>query len=344
MSEGQPLTAFETFIPGRKGKYKENDHKFRVYGHHISELAKFHDLLNYQDWQRNIHDQWQDYKSEWVPRTFNNHKDARQFCKDFTPPPKLIQQAKVLSRELIRELIQNGGTPRILRHQVTGRFDSTSMRRVITDLQKGQFSAENTLPFKKRERLAPSRPHVGISADGSWRQFWQDSQYIPRVSALSMGVAWACEAVNCPVTAAITRKHEGGYGEYDMSTTALIMPGKQVNTADFSVVFHPELYRMSTFFVEGCSEETLRFKYKSKTWEQIKKERSYNVLNDCSGSGGDGVAFTRSMGATITVAIGDVNDAKDADIHLSAKTSLEDGIRKIAKMLAEQNKRMGLAA
>ena len=346
MSEGQPLTAFETFIPGKKGNF-EKDGRFRAYGHHIKDLAKFHPILDHSNWSSDIRSEWRgSASSKWVKESFNNPEKAASFCKNFMPPREIVEQAKVLSRELVRELIQNGGTPRILRHQMNGRFDSTSMRRVITDLQKGQFSAENTLPFKKRERLAPSRPHVGICADGSWRQFWQDDNYIPRVAALSLGVAWACEAVNCPVTAAITRQNSGGdrYGRYDMSVTGLILPGVQVNTADFGVVFHPELYRMSTFYVEGCSEETMTFKHRGIKWDEIKKKHAYSVLNDCSADGGDGVSFVKAHGATITVAIGNVNDKKDANICIDARASLDDAVRQIAKMLAEQNKKLGIAA
>ena len=345
MSEGQKLTAFETFIPGKVGRH-DSKKRYRAYGHHIKDLSKFHEVLDYQDWRRNTQGQWRgDATSTWVKERFNDPEKARQFCKDFSPPRQIIEQAKVLSRELIRELIQNGGTPRILRHQASGRFDPTAMRRVVTDLRKGTFSAENTLPFKVREKLAPSRPHVGIAADGSWRQFWRDDNYIPRVAALSLGVAWACEAVACPVTAAITRKNDGGgrYGHFDMSVGAMILPGVPVNTADFGVVFHPELYRMSTFYVEGCSEETLLMKHKGLTWDEIKRKSMHDVLNDCSGEGGDGVAFLKAHGATITVAVGDVSDRKDADIHLPASTSLDDAVRKIAKMLAEQNKKLGIA-
>ena len=160
------VTATEHFIPGVKSHYPKYASKgARVLGMDINTMAKFYDTP-VPAWNQFIDEQFiTSTKSKWINRTFKNMREAREFCKTFGIPADIKHDAQVLSRELVRDLIQSGGMPRVLRNQTRGRFDAAKMPRIITDLHKGTFSIDNTRPFKARERVAPSRPHVGICAN-----------------------------------------------------------------------------------------------------------------------------------------------------------------------------------
>ena len=344
------LTLTECYIEGKKSKIDSRynpDGNFRVLECHVSEMSQFRDGFNKRN-QDFTTSEWQTIRnSKYFPNTtIKDNPSARKACENFVLPEELKQEAKVLSRQLVQSLTKNGGTPRILKHQTSGTFDSSKMRRIVTDLQKGTFSAENTLPFKRREKLAPSRPHVGIAFDGSWYQMWQDSKYIPRAAALSLGVAWACEAVGCPVTAAITRENlaVNSYGMYDMSSNLIISPEYKVRTSDLACIFDSELYRIGTCTPWMSSAENVMFKFKNKYKTPSDIPQDKHFFSDRAGDGGAGVEYLKAKGATITVAVGSMHDEDKADIRLNTSTTLKSAVEKIALMLADQNKKYGIAA
>lgn len=341
-------TMTEHYIDGLQSFYGFKSH--RVVQETLASMAKFYNAP-YSSWDRQLENWWQtDKKSKWVTRAFRHTSEAREFCKNFAPPAEIVHSARVLSREMVRELFQNGGTNRIERELSYGKFDANRMNRVMRDIKKGTFSPENTRPFKNRERLNPSRPHVGIVADGSWGTFWRDNEYVPRVMALMMGIAWACEAINCPATAAFTRRNDARrsssfFGpdltqlQYDLGATLVCAPSLKMKTSDLAIGFHPELYRMGTAFVCACHYDSVRVRtnMRDATDEYLRNNISPNVVgNECSSGGGYGVAYMKSMGASVTVAIGDIDDDNKATVKLAADTKLEDAIRKIAKTVGDQ--------
>ena len=338
-------TMYEKYIPGLKSKCALTKGYRAVYSR-LSVSSKFYDstIPNFSQY---IDSSWESAQSKYIPIRFMSKKQAREFCADFTPPKDILHHSRVLSREMVRELYQNGGTPRIERYMPNGHFDGRAMRRVMTDIHANRFSVETTLPFKQRPRLNPSRPHVGICADGSWRAFWNDSTYVPRVMALMMGITWAAEAIGCPATCAFTRGNSHaspgvrlgtGYGVYDMSASLVSSPDIRLNTSDLSVGFHPELYRIGDYAEAVCNIHNIRLRFNNPniTEDEAKTHGCRDCGNEGSSDGGQGVSFIQSFGANVTVAIGDVKDKENATITISPDTSLEEAIKKIAQTVGNQ--------
>ena len=147
------------------------------------------------------------------------------------------------------------------------------------------------------------------------------------------------------MTAALTRCNSahGSYGENDMSVTPIISPDSRTNTSDFAILFHPELYRCGTINALCHTLGNIAQRYNI-TEEQARAMGASEAYNESAGDGGTGVAYLKSKGATITVAIGNVTDRKDATIALEAKTPLRDAVKIIAETLAKQNRAFGVAA
>lgn len=341
-----PLTETECFIPGVKSAHPQFAARgARVIEGTIHNMARFYDapVEGWRDYC-NYKFAGSDLTSKWINRSFRNHEEARTFCASFVVPQEIKAEAQSLSRELVRDLVQAGGTPRMIRNQPRGRFDAGRAARIITDLHRGRFDPDITRPFKARHRVAPSRPHVGICVDGSWSQFNRDDTYIPRAVALGLGIAWACEAVNCSVTAAITRSnYSTQFGTFDMAVTPIIAPGLHTSTSDLAVLFHPELYRSGTSSLICQTMGNVMQRY-LRSEHDVRQMSATETWNEGSADGGTGVAYLRSRGATITVAIGNVTDRKDATIALEANTPLRDAVKIIAETLAKQNRAMGVAA
>lgn len=342
-----PLTETEFFLPSVKSALpKYASRGARVLEGEIRNIALFYEgaLPSWNEKTENEFRYSADGRSPWIKRGFSSQKEAREFCYGFILPADIKEEANALSRDLVRDLIQSGGMPRVLRDRTSGRFDCGRMPRVIRDLQRGNFSVENTRPFKTRERVAPSRPHVGICIDGSWAQFNRDESYVPRVVAMAMGVAWACEAVNCPITVALVRNNNSThYGEYDLAATPIVSPSIRSATSDLAVVFHPQLYRCGTSNITCQTIGNVMQRY-NMTEAEVRDMSASRVWNEASANGGTGVAYLKAKGATITVAIGVITDSKDATIALEAKTPLRDAVKVIAETLAKQNRAMGVAA
>lgn len=282
-------------------------------------------------------------ESKFIPHGFKNMAHAHQTVQDFRMPDEILVEAKRLSRHLMWALTENRA-PSWRNRQTDGRFDVRSMARITRDLKAGTFSLEHTRPMVKRQRKAPTRPHVGIIANGSWPAMWGDPMYIPNIGIITLSVAWACEALNCAVTSALTRNLMGDLckiGDGTVGVLPLIDEDTFVTLNQYACIFHRELYRMGNITMHTSHCDTLRdFRgLHGKSDEEVKRNGSgYGGGIERADSGGHGVSWAKYRGATVTVAIGgNILDSKHADIHVKEVKNPEQVVMEIAKQMLSKH-------
>lgn len=328
----------EEFVDVEGGKRRSFVFPLSTYG----ELHK----PAFGDWDRQHENQLEhDVESKYIPFGFKNLAHAHQTVQEFQMPDEILVEAKRLSRHLMWALTENRA-PNWSNRQIEGRFDVRSMARITRDLKAGKFSMERTRPMVKRQRKAPTRPHVGIIANGSWPSMWRDEQYIPNIGIITLSVAWACEALNCAVTSALTRNLMDSYcklGHGTVGVLPLIDEETFVTLNQYAVVFHRELYRMGNIIMHTSHVDTIR-DFRIEAGRKISDAEIEKIYGghgcgiESADSGGYGVSWAKSRGATVTIAIGgDILDSGHADISVKDAKNPEQVVTNIAQQLLDKH-------
>lgn len=262
-------------------------------------------------------------------------KQAREITQTFHMPQKIIQTAERLSSLLIATLTELG-TPRLIHRFTHGRFDPASMPRVIKDLRRNRFNRDTTRPYMERQKLGLKRPHIGIAAVGSFDVMWLRPEYIPDTAAMVIGIAWACQAIGCDVTAGLLRNiiKEGEYPKIDNSSVVLHAPEMTTYLNEYAPLFHRDLYRHAIGCVTSSSEALINAYTGSMP---IALSNGTFVASENAGVNVCGIEWLKSRNASITIAIGKMRDSDKADVYIDSVANDSDmSIRKLAEKIHEQ--------
>ena len=283
-------------------------------------------------------------RTEYMPFDLGTTEEARTAVRQFVFPRQLIDQAQRLSSRLVWCLSEDA-RPRVQRRQAQGRFDPMASGRLLGAIRGGTYSPETVRPFTQIARDNPQRPHVGIMAAGDWNAMWGDKEYVQRVAMLSMAISWACEALGCLCTATIGRRIRPGHNENAEALGLLWLsrPGVVIPLQAYSAVMHREMYRTGMSIVTATAhEQHIRIQRPGADLGNYLRPRGIgmfgNPLSEAADGEFHGVAWLKQQGASMTISIGEFDDAKTADVHLGSGTKLEDAIDQIAKRFEQQKR------
>tara|TARA_A200000113_G_scaffold226000_1_gene249341 strand:- start:23428 stop:24465 length:1038 start_codon:yes stop_codon:yes gene_type:complete len=306
---------------------------FAGFGKPTEKVGEDFDIIRYQGTGMGTNEYWKE-----LPKSA---PEAKDMIDKWKLPREIEIEAHTLSRELLMELSTKGGA-NTLRRQPKGRFDPKAITRVIKDLHDGSFSAEKTAPFKIRKREAGVRPEVVLVGDMATRLMWRDPQYIPSMARLVLSLSYACEAINCPMTATFAgalRKHGGYNAKYDALMCVLKDDDVNCYTNDFAVAFQGDMWRNALMSWAGSHEEH----YQAVVGKTHRKNSScgdWGVDSEV-----DAVAWARSRNPNaFVIAVGDIGDKDNADVQIRSGTDIKKAIKDVARYLRKHREEGKLEA
>lgn len=264
----------------------------------------------------------------YLPGEVNNADEALDLLEKFTFPLHLRHRAMSASRH-VQSAFSEVAKLKIIRDLPVGRIDRRKLPAMAESFAAGDYDPARLLPFR-RIQPAPARPPtLAIVASAGNAEMWSNAHYIPEVLTLAISVLWACEAAGLPAYAALCMGHYFGTNrEYAHMTLAhmLATPYSTTSLKTYGYALHRDLWRMSDLAAIAADPalcaKVAKYDLPSYTATDI-----WPSLN-----GGYAVSWARHMlGADLVIAIGDLEDIRDADIQLSTGFNTESACKEIAR-------------
>lgn len=253
-------------------------------------------------------------------------------------PAHLKAEAARAASYLANQLADLAYEQRLKRDQVTGtRLDPRKRRAVGKGLRHGYIDPYELRPYLRRDSV-PKFPSVGIVASAGTAEVGHiietahglsgldghngSAPYVMRVTQLTLALAWAFEAIQTPVYAALCEGHALGY----------IRPNSGYAEAQLGYMLHtPDAVQPLKAY--SCLMNVYRF-YGESYAEMYGQQRDYRRLcanlqgkssvswghSFPSFNGGNAVHWMRDQFAPdIVISIGNNTDRADADVQLSVQ-------------------------
>lgn len=268
-------------------------------------------------------------KGKWFPHEVRTISEAYDIhANKFKFPIELKHQAEINAKKLYDAIVELGA-PKILRNQVTGRFDPRKAGKLWVEAHRGG-DIEAVRPFTKRLKTNPKRPHVAVLACGGWRELHGSGEnYIPDLSVALMSIVWACQAIDCNVTSALCRNvMSRPTGGYSMGTITVSSPETTPSLGSFSGLLHTNMYRFgNTAMYMSHPDAHALTHHKSD-------------CNETADSNCPAVQWAKNqLGATFVICVGrEFSDIKKADMVIGYNEvgNIDKLIDKIAAELYKQ--------
>lgn len=176
-------------------------------------------------------------KNEWFPEEFPDYRfdKALAVTKRWTPVPKLKNFVEDSYRTLRSELFSTGGS-KLVRNQPTGRINIKS---IVREMQRENGNFDDI--YQRRQKVAAKRPVLCMLAQGNPAAMWGNEEFIPKVTAAALSMAWAGMIMGCEVHAyVVVRMHrrENNYLFYPVIT-----PYEALDETDLALYFHRDVFR-----------------------------------------------------------------------------------------------------
>lgn len=327
----KPLYTFEDYTDeqGRKALSARLD--VRDMGRYYAECRELAGHYE-RDWN-SLYSGWGDSNKlpKYVPRKIHNAEQAIQAVADFQFPLEVKQAAARASRKLVG-IFENVARLYVTRDLTSGRLDRRKIPAIARHTDAGTFDLDKIRPYKRTEPRQVKIPTVAILGSAGNAEMWRDSDYIPRILTVTLGVLWACEAAGLQTYAALTKGNcqvrEKGYSE-GVSGYMLAEPGKTTSPKVYAVPLHRDLWRHGEMTLQSADYKStmrlMRFEgYTSYVY-------GYGWL---SRDGGNAVRWARQvLQADLVLAIGQITDADQADVKLDAKFDIEQAVTAIAEQV-----------
>lgn len=274
--------------------------------------------------------------SKYVPSCIKNANDALFVMDSWQLPPELKARATRASRYLA-QVFEEVAKITIVHDLTSGKLDRRKLSEIARHTASGTFDAEQIRPYRRTIPTPAKTPTLAIVASVGNAEMWEDSDYIPRVIELTLGILWACEAAGLNAYAAGTEGHcdlSGRKYAEAVGARMLAEPNMTISPRTYAVAMHRDLWRhgkMTAQCADPDSNKTLMA-----LRGQPANSSSIGASFPCY-DGGNGVNWARKMlDADVIIAIGNIKDAKDADIKLGNKFELDAA----CKSIAEQAKKL----
>lgn len=276
-------------------------------------------------------------------------------------PDYLRKSANKISALLADVFAQISEERRVERDLVSGgRIDPRKRHQIAVGLLRGDVDSDVIRPYYRRDNL-PAIPTISIVASAGLYEI--NSNYMAKIGILGIGLAWACESVGIKTTVSFLEGHdpakikpESTYKDANIAYTMIdedtFTPLQKLRAAfDANLVTSVGwgavcTHQASATLMNEMSSK-LRWRWEKKTklvnekWKVTKKKQYYTEGSIFpSNNGGNGVHWARTVkGAEMVIAIGDLTDKDDADIHLPANFDLTQAVNSIRKQARDMSRR-----
>jgi hypothetical protein len=224
---------------------------------------------------------------------------------------------------------------RLKRDLVVGpRLDPRKRHNVGVAMRKGELDVFQMRPYQKRT-LTLDLPTICVVGSAGVTEVNSDSNYVTRITQLCCAIGWACEAlgVECRsvlMEGVLSDQLRGVIKEVQLAYT-LLEPGKFTNLQAYSVATNRNEFYSVGF--AGAWERDADARSQIRAIQNIQVKWSNALLSDHAGNG---VHWARSLYAPdIVIAVGNVQDAKDAEIRLDNTFTLDQAITSIIAQVRE---------
>lgn len=302
----------------------------------LRDFAKYYAEDSRQEGQ--YEDDWDTswgHKNKWIDKKIHNADDAMDAIRDFRFPHELRIESEKAAADLTN-IFQEVAVSVRVRHQLVGRLDPMKLPALAEGYARGHYAVEEALPYVRRELLPAKTPVIAILASGANVEMWGDPDYIPRVSAIATGLLWACEAAGIQTYTALVMEHcrlrgrGKKYSPYDFGVYGMMVatPFETTPLSAYGVAFHRDVWRYGHMTAQMADyESNKRF-----------MEMQGKTTDDSCGyywpsrTGGRAVQWAKEvLLADLVIAIGGIDDEKDADIRLPTKFKFADAVKSVAE-------------
>ncbi len=269
--------------------------------------------------------------SRYFQAYVSNADTALDAMAGFQFPAEISTTARRASRQLVGAF-EMVARLQVQRHLTSGRLDRRKLNQVAMHTAAGTYDGDKIRPYRRSTPTPAELPTIAIVADGANTQMWGDSEYTPRVLALTLAIQWACEAAGLPAYSALCQGNAQTFKDYPgggVYGTLLAAPGQVISPRTYGAALHRDLWRHSKMTLHTADFEYLKFHA-----DQIGSSiSSYLYGRDwTSRDGGSAVAWAQqTLGADFVIAIGDIRDHSSAIATLPTTVGIQDAVAIVAK-------------
>ncbi|MCA9912403.1 MAG: hypothetical protein KC496_03605 [Anaerolineae bacterium] len=245
-----------------------------------------------------------------------NRSNARAAVQAFVFPSELKTQA-MRSGARLAAVFDDVARMIMTRDHTSGKLNRAKLPDVVQATLHNTYDENKIRPYRRAEMKPAKRPHIVVVASASTSSMWSHKRYIPNALELALSIQWACESAGLQATAAMTREIINSKGWF----VPVIIGDSQrpIPLSQYAPLFQRDLYRIG-WMSWHLNRLDIHDALKAQQGYSYNYDDPWNSLS--AYSGGDAVAWARNdKQADIVIAIGNVRDARNADIVLSGKPS-----------------------
>lgn len=294
----------------------------------ISQMAAYHDPQagHYGHWFTRS---WSSAPSNNYARAPRSAQDARRQVHDFIFPAEIMREARRESRKLT-DAFEDVARLTVERDLLSGRLDRRKLKHIARHTAAGTYSDTLVKPYRRTTPSPAVRPHLAIIASAGNAEMWRDANYIPRVVTLCLALLWACETAGLTATIALL-KGNCGIKAYRTGVAGVLLAGPDITvpTRDYVCALHRDLWRYGWMTAQAADMNAQNAMCQAMQAPGGPDSIGWRWLSE---NGGEGVTWARHfINADRVIAIGDIDDAQDADITLSSWFNVTGACDEIVK-------------
>lgn len=282
------------------------------------------------------------HPNRYLPQPPQTEQAYFDWMQSFQFPQDLRRTAERAAGPLA-ESLEHMSKRVIERDLASGRLDRHKLADVGKAAAVGQYSDERVRPYRRTEYRDAYTPTVAIVASVETSATIFNEGYCPQLITLTLSVLWACESVGIEARAATVQGRTSvngpwksldylpvGYSEVVqgfMLTSENVIPAR-----DYGFFLNDDLWMHMKWNVKGS-----RYDYATVICAMDREPVGYGLLHQFgTHSGGHAVHWARqALGADIVIAIGKIEDSKDAEVALDYDFSVQQAIQMIADKAAK---------
>lgn len=272
--------------------------------------------------------------SRYINRPLNRAEDYFDWMRTFAFPRDMRLTAERAAGQLAESLEHL--TQRIIeRDQASGRLDRYKLAEVGKAAAVGQYRDERVRPYRRTEYRDAYTPTVAIIASIETEATIYNLNYCPQLVSLALSVLWACEASGIHAHAALVQGRGPhwsmlpiGYAEvvqgFMLTSTERVIPAKA-----YGMFMNDDLWMHMKYNIKAATYEYAKV---IASTNQARVEDGDVLRQFGTHSGGNAVHWARQiLGADVVIAIGKIDDSKDAEVAFSYEFTVEQAVQKIAE-------------
>jgi hypothetical protein len=297
--------------------------KAKYYAEHPKQAGGYSGSWDSLDWKE---------RNPYFADRITNADAALKAMAGFDFPAEIKTSARRAARRLTDVFMQVARLHTV-RDLTAGRLDRRKFKAIARHTAAGTYDANTVRPYKRTVATPSESPTIAIVGSAGNAEMWDDATYIPRALTLTLSVLWACEAAGLKTYAALTKGHSAlSAGQpYRESILGIMLaePGATVSPRVYGAALHRDLWRYGFMTAQAAD-------YAGNKRMRALAGRGAGASSIGRGfpsyHGGRAVRWAREVfSADIVIAIGNITDARDADIKLGSRFTVEKAVMEVVK-------------